>query len=64
MFITRKQTKGSADRGAWPWRRSPASVWFAVGRRAWRGFSTWRPGAAPRSHRLAPRPPRRTTRTA
>jgi len=26
MFITRKQTKGSADRGAWPWRRFSAMV--------------------------------------
>jgi hypothetical protein len=30
MFIARKQTKGSHDRGAWPWRRKPAPVPFAV----------------------------------
>jgi len=25
MFITRKQIKGSNDRGAWPWRRRTTS---------------------------------------
>jgi hypothetical protein len=30
MFIARKQTKGSHDRGAWPWRRWLAPASFAV----------------------------------